>query len=69
VRARFKEELEKRGVKGQMRANAAECLDSNSKTAERRVAEGLGKDEGVCPLPILLLPWWVTVTLTLGVGR
>jgi len=28
VRARFKEELEKRGLKGQMRANAAGCLDT-----------------------------------------
>ena len=30
VRARFKEELEKRGLKGQMRANAAGCLDTCS---------------------------------------
>lgn len=28
VRAAFKSELEKRGIKGQMRANAAGCLDT-----------------------------------------
>ena len=30
MRARFKEELEKRGLKEQMRANAASCLDTCS---------------------------------------
>ena len=30
VRARFKEEMDKRGLKGNMRANAAGCLDTCS---------------------------------------